>query len=96
MFESGRLSRSVRWSVLLLLPALALAASGLASPEREEASRRIVLKPCHLKDFEEEVRCGTLRVFENRQARSGRTIDLLSLGDVGGQTLVRDGELTVP
>ncbi len=76
MSEPGRLSRSVRWSVLLLLPALALAASGLASPEREEASRRIVLKPCHLKDFEEEVRCGSLRVFENRQARAGRTIDL--------------------
>ena len=76
MSKALRLSRSARWSVLLLLPALGLVASALASPDRVEVPSRITLQPCHLKDFEEEVRCGTLRVFENRQARTGRTIDL--------------------
>lgn len=79
MSEIRRLLRSARWSVLLLLPALAGGAFGvfaMVSPDRSEMRQPIVLKPCHIKDFEEEVRCGTLRVFENRQARTGRTIDL--------------------
>lgn len=66
-----RLFRSARWSFVLLLPALAL-----ASPDREATSRRIALEPCHIKDFEEEVLCGILKVPENRQTRTGRTIDL--------------------
>lgn len=71
MSELGRLSRSTRWSFVLLLPALAL-----ASPDREAAPRRIALEPCHIKDFEEEVLCGILKVPENRASRTGRTIDL--------------------
>lgn len=70
MSEPGRLSRSMRWSFVLLLPALAL-----ASPDREKI-HQIALEPCHIKDFEEEVRCGTLKVPENRASRTGRTIDL--------------------
>ena len=67
MTKTGRLFRS---ALVLFLPALAMAA-----PSRETAGR-IAFAPCHIKDLEEEVRCGTLRVFENRQARTGRTIDL--------------------
>lgn len=34
------------------------------------------LKPCRVDGIEEELLCGKLTVFENREARSGRTIDL--------------------
>jgi pimeloyl-ACP methyl ester carboxylesterase len=34
------------------------------------------LKPCRLAGVDEELLCGKLRVFENRETRSGRTIDL--------------------
>ncbi|HEY2799072.1 MAG TPA: alpha/beta hydrolase [Chthoniobacterales bacterium] len=34
------------------------------------------LKPCRLPGIEEELLCGKLTVFENRQSRTGRTIDL--------------------
>lgn len=71
MSKLGSLFRSARWSFVFLLPALALA----AAPGREEASR-IAPGPCHVKDFEEEVLCGTLRVPENRATRAGRSIDL--------------------
>jgi pimeloyl-ACP methyl ester carboxylesterase len=71
MSDPGRLFRSVRWSFVLLLPALAL-----ASPQREEVPRPIALSPCHVENFEEEVRCGVLQVPENRATRAGRQIDL--------------------
>ena len=77
MSEPGRLFllRSARWSLLLLLPALAFAAT-LAPPAPEEKTRPLPLTPCHLEGFREEVLCGTLRVWENRAAHTGRTIDL--------------------
>jgi pimeloyl-ACP methyl ester carboxylesterase len=34
------------------------------------------LKPCRLPGIDEKMLCGKLRVFENRQTRTGRTIDL--------------------
>src|SRR3977135_4188739 len=34
------------------------------------------LKPCKLPGIDEELLCGKLTVFENRETRSGRTIDL--------------------
>jgi pimeloyl-ACP methyl ester carboxylesterase len=34
------------------------------------------LKPCRLAGIDEELFCGKLRVFENRETRTGRTIDL--------------------
>jgi pimeloyl-ACP methyl ester carboxylesterase len=71
MPEPGRLFRSARWSFVFLLPALALAA-----PSREGAPRRITLTPCHVEDFEEEIRCGILKVPENRATRAGRMVDL--------------------
>lgn len=62
--------RRLRFAFLLLLPALAL-----ASPERREI-RPLKLSPCHLEGFKEEVLCGSLRVWEDRAARAGRTIDI--------------------
>lgn len=62
--------RRFRFAFLLLLPALAL-----ASPERE-AVHPLKLSPCHLEEFNEEVLCGTLRVWEDRVARTGRTINI--------------------
>lgn len=53
--------------------ALFVALAGLAEAPRPE---RLRLSPCHLEGFEEEVLCGTYRVWENRAARSGRKIDL--------------------
>src|SRR5262249_34060160 len=34
------------------------------------------LKPCRVEGVNEELLCGKLRVFENRQTRTGRTLDL--------------------
>src|SRR5215467_4776852 len=34
------------------------------------------LKPCHVTRVAEELLCGKLTVFENRETRTGRTIDL--------------------
>src|SRR5947207_14899420 len=34
------------------------------------------LKPCRLDGIDEELFCGKLTVFENRETRTGRTIDL--------------------
>jgi hypothetical protein len=34
------------------------------------------LKPCRLAGIDEELLCGKLTVFENRETRTGRTIDL--------------------
>lgn len=82
MSDTIRHFRSLRWSVLLFLPALAWSAFGQAATDRAEAprtrtsTRNIELQRCHLKDFPEEVLCGTLRVPEDRAAGTGRTIDL--------------------
>ena len=34
------------------------------------------LKPCRIEGVDEELLCGKLTVFENRETRTGRTIDL--------------------
>ncbi|HEX7181546.1 MAG TPA: alpha/beta fold hydrolase [Thermoanaerobaculia bacterium] len=74
MSEPGRLFRPLRYTRWTLLPALATAFA-VAAPAREEPGR-LRLEPCHLKEFREEVLCGKLRVWEDRAARSGRTIDV--------------------
>ena len=43
---------------------------------RALALAAIPLVPCHIEGLSEEVLCGTHRVFEDRAARTGRTIDL--------------------
>jgi pimeloyl-ACP methyl ester carboxylesterase len=55
-------------ALLLILPLPALAA-GAPSP-------LLKLKPCHIPGTKEEVRCGTWPVWENRESRKGRKIDL--------------------
>jgi len=50
----------------------------LLSASAEAATRTVYqkLKPCKVEGLQEEVLCGTLPVWENRTARSGRKIDL--------------------
>ena len=54
------------------LPAL----RGHFSAATNESSSRLVLHRCELPDIQGEVRCGTYEVFEDRSAKSGRTIKL--------------------
>jgi pimeloyl-ACP methyl ester carboxylesterase len=66
-----------RIALLICLPLLsaALAAAQQSAPT---ASRTIHqrLKPCKVQGLEDEVLCGTMSVWENRAAKSGRKIDL--------------------
>jgi pimeloyl-ACP methyl ester carboxylesterase len=66
-----------RWAVLavLVVPVVLFFARAAASPN-QEAPGRLALKPCHLEGFKEEVLCGSVRVFEDRAAKKGRTIDI--------------------
>lgn len=59
----------------LALAVLSVFALAAASP-KGETPERIALKPCHLEGFKEEVLCGSLRVWEDRAAKKGRTIDI--------------------
>jgi pimeloyl-ACP methyl ester carboxylesterase len=54
-----------------LLAALTLACGSVGVPEKG-----IALAPCRLDGLGTEARCGTQRVFEDREARTGRSIDL--------------------
>lgn len=63
----------------LLLAALMACApwTGASLPARGAASpARLQLHACHLEGVQEELRCGAWRVWENREARRGRQIDL--------------------
>src|SRR5688572_5729303 len=55
------------------LPLLALA---LACAAREPGKASIALEPCRLEGLGAEALCGSYRVFENRETRQGRSIDL--------------------
>jgi pimeloyl-ACP methyl ester carboxylesterase len=48
----------------------------LAPRETMGQARRVALEPCTLPGVEGEVRCGVHEVFENRRAKTGRTIPL--------------------
>ena len=54
-----------------IIPALLMALL-LSSAARFEGK----LQPCHIEDLDEQVLCGTWSVWENREARTGRKIDL--------------------
>ena len=64
---------------LMILVAVALVAA-VGCDRQESATRRRAdggpLKPCTLAGIGEELLCGKLTVFENRERRTGRTIDL--------------------
>ncbi|HEV2851996.1 MAG TPA: alpha/beta fold hydrolase [Thermoanaerobaculia bacterium] len=62
-----------------LLPLVCLALLFPAFAGAQQASTRPVyqkLKPCKVQGLDEEILCGTMSVWENRTARSGRKIDL--------------------
>src|SRR5688500_10227510 len=64
---------------LTLTAALAAAGAGClpaADPPAPPAIPSVPEQPCRIGEIPEEVRCGTLRVFENREASSGRILDL--------------------
>jgi pimeloyl-ACP methyl ester carboxylesterase len=44
--------------------------------KRDSSHETARLRPCRLPGVDEELLCGNLTVFENRQSRTGRTIDL--------------------
>ncbi|HSP46131.1 MAG TPA: alpha/beta hydrolase, partial [Chthoniobacterales bacterium] len=65
---------------LTILAALLVPLCGAACHKRQTLTQRRAnswpLKPCKLPGINEELLCGKFRVFENRETRSGRTIDL--------------------
>lgn len=64
-------------SSLLVAPGLV---AGAPATERDIAegppSPTLQLAPCEMEGVERRLECGTLEVFEDREARSGRTIDI--------------------
>lgn len=52
-----------------------IACTGAAPPPEEEISK-LELAPCSFDGLDEELRCGKLSVYEDREARSGRKIEL--------------------
>jgi len=66
----------IRLTILVALTLVAAVGCG----RQESAARRRAnegpLKPCTLPGIDEELLCGKLTVFENRQRRAGRTIEL--------------------
>jgi len=71
--------REIRWvcSILLItvgVVLLLLDVGGCAKHRLPDGLSK--LKPCRLGGIDEELFCGKLRVFENRETRTGRTIDL--------------------
>jgi pimeloyl-ACP methyl ester carboxylesterase len=64
-----------RLLALLLSCGAAACDAGIATTPAS-GSPTLVLKPCRVEGIEQELRCGTYEVFENRQARSGRKLPL--------------------
>src|SRR3954463_9952456 len=50
--------------------------SGRSVPPSRAAISAVTLKPCHIQDVKEELRCGSYEVFENRGTRIGRKLPL--------------------
>jgi pimeloyl-ACP methyl ester carboxylesterase len=67
-----------RWiRILALLVLVAGAAPGRAVAQTKAApSPKLRLSPCRLPGWNEDVRCGQYEVFEDRRAKTGRTISL--------------------
>jgi len=59
-----------------LLALVALAAAACATPPRAAPPSRLVLERCRVPRPAVDVRCGALEVFEDRAAKSGRTLAL--------------------
>lgn len=78
LFEGERDGKRMKIRRTILVAAALLATVGCN--RQESAARRRVnagpLEPCALPGIGEELLCGKLKVFENRESRAGRTIDL--------------------
>ncbi len=63
---------------LLALFAIGLAAGGLAGcgENPDQAAPLLALKACRVANIDNEVKCATLEVFENRQTKQGRKIGI--------------------
>ena len=71
--------RELRWacSALLIVVGAALLLLDAGGCAKQRAVGGLSkLKPCRVEGTNEELLCGKLTVFENRQMRTGRTIDL--------------------
>jgi pimeloyl-ACP methyl ester carboxylesterase len=71
--------RGLRWicSTVLIITGAALFVLDVGGYARHRLSGGLSkLKDCRLAGIHEELRCGKLKVFENRTTRTGRTIDL--------------------
>lgn len=73
LFGSAKLNALAR---VCLLFALAGSACHRPDTSANRSTNSSPLQPCKLPDITEELSCGKLTVFENRERRSGRTIDL--------------------
>lgn len=70
-----RTARHLALLSLLALPLLAACVSSQRGTARD-AARRLPLTPCRVEHLDEEVLCGSYRVWEDREARSGRKIPI--------------------
>jgi pimeloyl-ACP methyl ester carboxylesterase len=72
--------RNIRIATLLISAAsaglLGSCLSGAGTSTTSTTDQHLVLKPCKLAGLDGDTRCGTYEVFENRDAKSGRTIKL--------------------
>jgi len=65
-----------RAALLAALVAAAACARGGLPPVERASARRLPLRLCRVRDVTEDLLCGSLEVFENRERRSGRKISL--------------------
>jgi pimeloyl-ACP methyl ester carboxylesterase len=68
--------RGYLFSALSLILVLLSPSHAGSFGERQNPNPPLILTSCKLPDIDETLRCGKLSVFENRQTRSGRKIDL--------------------
>lgn len=79
MFVSRRsrwTGRAVAGALLICLPFVVNQRTGLTRADNQSAPARLELQPCRVPHVDEELRCGHLLVYENRQTRRGRTLRL--------------------
>ena len=67
---------STRLSRLILIGLASLAASSASPQTVASAPDEFRLEPCRVAGVDEELRCGTFQVYENRAARRGRMLPL--------------------
>ncbi len=72
---SQTISSTTRWLGLAAM-ACVLIGLGACSDGTQPPQPKLVLKPCRVAGVQEELRCGTYEVFENRQTRRGRKLPL--------------------